>query len=121
MRDVTVFLADVHKDQRVYLEDPKPVVPERKSNRGKAPTRLQAQSLPLRVDELAAHQPKHAWQRVKLRDSTKGVLTADILHRRVWLWDGQEAQAHCWHLVVRREVNSPKTVKYSLSNAPDDT
>ncbi|VFN06979.1 MAG: DDE superfamily endonuclease, partial [Candidatus Kentron sp. G] len=32
-----VFLADVHKDQRVYLEDPKPVVPERKSNRGKAP------------------------------------------------------------------------------------
>lgn len=116
-----VFLADVHKDQWVYLEDPKPVVPERKSNRGKAPTRLQAQNLPLRVDELAAHQPKHAWQRVKLRDSTKGELHADILHRRVWLWDGEEAQAHCWHLVVRREENSPKTIKYSLSNAPEDT
>ena len=29
--------------------------------------------------------------------------------------------ARCWHLIVRREVGSPKTVKYSLSNAPADT
>lgn len=116
-----VFLADVHKDQQIYLEDPKPVVPKRKSNRGKAPKRLQAQSLPLRVDEFVAHQPRNAWQRVELRDSTKGKLSADILHRRVWLWDGQEARAHCWHLVVRREKDSPETIKYSLSNAPAET
>jgi hypothetical protein len=48
-------------------------------------------------------------------------LQVDIAHRRVWLWDGAEAQARCWHLIVRREVGSPKTVKYSLSNAPADT
>ena len=29
--------------------------------------------------------------------------------------------ARCWHLVIRREVGSPKTIKYSLSNAPADT
>ncbi|MBT8420110.1 MAG: IS701 family transposase [Gammaproteobacteria bacterium] len=116
-----IFLADVHKDQHVYLEDPNPVVPERKSNRGRAPKCLQAQSLPLRVDEFVAHQPKHAWQPTKLRDGAKGELRADILHRRVWLWDREEAQAHCWHLVVRRENNSPETIKYSLSNAPAET
>lgn len=26
-----------------------------------------------------------------------------------------------WHLIVRREVNAPDTIKYSLSNAPSDT
>lgn len=115
------FMGDVHKDQQVYLEDPKPMVPPRKSGRGKAPSKLKAQSLPLRVDELARHQPPQAWRRVKLRDSSKGVLFADILHRRVWVWDGEEAQAHCWHLVVRREVDSPAEIKYSLSNAQVDT
>jgi len=115
------FMGDVHKDQMVYLEDPKPVVPQPKSNRGRTPTKLKAQSLPIRVDELARHQPAQAWQRTKLRDSTKGVLFADILHRRVWLWDGEEKQAHCWHLIVRREVNAPEEIKYSLSNAPANT
>ena len=33
----------------------------------------------------------------------------------------EEARACCWHLVMRREVGSPKTIKYSLSNAPADT
>jgi SRSO17 transposase len=41
----------------------------------------------------------------------------DILHQRVWLWDGKEKQAQHWHLIVRREINGSK-IKYSLSNAP---
>jgi len=39
------------------------------------------------------------------------------VHRRVWLWDGEEKQAHHWHLIVRREIDSPQTLKYTLSNA----
>jgi hypothetical protein len=45
-------------------------------------------------------------------------LLVDILHKRVWLWDGEESQANCWHLVVRREVKAKK-IKYSLCNAPE--
>ncbi len=116
-----IFLGDVHKDQRIYLEDPKPVVPARKSKRGKRPTRRKAQRPSIRVDQWAAQQPAEAWQRMKLRDSTKGVLSVEILHRRVWVWDGKEENALCWHLIVRREVDSPSTLKYSLSNAPEDT
>jgi hypothetical protein len=59
--------------------------------------------------------------RCTLRESTRGPLRVDIAHRRVWVWDGAEAAARCWHLVVRREVGAPKTIKYSLSNAPADT
>lgn len=43
------------------------------------------------------------------------------MHRRVWLWDNEESEAHCWHLIVRREVDAPQEVKYTLSNAPAET
>lgn len=116
-----IFMADVHKDQRIYLKDPKPVVPQRKSKRGKAPSRLKAQTQAIRVDKFVQHQPSNAWQKVKIRDSSKGVVSAEILHQRVWLWDGEEEQAHNWHLIIKREINSPKTIKYSLSNADKET
>lgn len=63
----------------------------------------------------------NAWQKVKIRDSSKGVVSAEILHRQVWLWDGEEEKAHNWHLIIKREINSPKTIKYSLSNADKET
>ncbi|RMH32657.1 MAG: hypothetical protein D6694_15890 [Gammaproteobacteria bacterium] len=45
----------------------------------------------------------------------------EVLHRRVWVWDGREPEAHCWHLIVRRSVRNPGEIKYSLSNAPEQT
>jgi hypothetical protein len=56
-----------------------------------------------------------------LRDGAKGRLDVEILHRRVWLWDGDEPQARQWHLIVRREVDTPTEIKYSLSNASANT
>jgi SRSO17 transposase len=117
-RDGETWVADVHRDQVVYLEDPRPVVPQRSSPKGKAPSRLVAQSPSVRVDKWAEAQPASSWKKVKVRESTKGTLSVEVLHRQVWLWDGQEAAAHCWHLIVRREIASPREIKYSLSNAP---
>jgi len=116
------FLVDVHKDQRIYLGDPDPQIPEAlPSGRGRKPQRRQAQQPAQRVDAWAKAQPESSWQRVTLRDSTRGPLQVDVLHRRVWLWDGKERHAQHWHLIVRRETESPETLKYSLSNAPTDT
>lgn len=116
-----VFVADVHKDQQIYLEDPVPHVPEKKSPRGKKPTRLQAQSASQRVDAWAAAQPSELWQKVAVRPGTKGEVRVEALHGRAWLWDGSEEQARFWHVVVIREVSSPETIKYVLSNAPAET
>jgi SRSO17 transposase len=116
-----VFVADVHKDQQVYLEDPDPRVPEKKTPRGQKPTRLQAQSASQRVDAWAAAQPPELWQKVAVRPGTKGEVRVEALHGRVWLWDGREQTARFWHVVVIREVSSPETIKYVLSNAPAET
>jgi hypothetical protein len=52
-----------------------------------------------------------------LREGEKGLIAAEYLHARVWLWDGEEAMAHCWHLMVRREVGAEAVSHYCLSNA----
>jgi hypothetical protein len=71
----------------------------------------------MRVDQWVYQQPDEAWRRLTIRDTSKGKLRVDILHLRVWLWDGEKIQAKHWHLVVRREINGSK-IKYSLGNAP---
>lgn len=118
--DGETFVADVHKDQYVYFEDPRPVVPASLPGRGRKRTRGVAHSEKLRVDAWSAAQPQSAWTRVELGDSTKGQLRVEVLHRRVWLWDGKEAQARHWHLIVRREIKAHDEIKFSLSNAPQD-
>ena len=114
--DQETFMADIHSDQLIYLEDPKPYLPSYKS--GRKPRKLKSDIKPLRVDKWMAQQPDSAWQRITIRDTTKGNLVVDILHQRVWLWDGKENVARNWHLVVRRDLNSPYKRKYSLSNTP---
>lgn len=114
------FLVDVHKSQHIYLEDPAPAVPPATSNKGRKPTRLKAQCASIRVDQWVNQQPPSKWKRTRVRNTTKGKLQVGILHHRVWLWDGKESEAKCWHLVVRREIGS-KDMKFSLSNAPAST
>lgn len=50
------------------------------------------------------------------KSGEKGEVIADYLTQRVWLWDGEEARARCWHLLVRREIDGSK-LKFCLSNA----
>ena len=52
-----IFLAEVHSDQRIYLEDPAPSVPARRSGKGKAPSALATAIRPETVSEWAARQP----------------------------------------------------------------
>jgi len=116
-----VFVAEVHKDQQIYLEDPAPCVPQNQARGGRKPTRLEAQSVGERVDAWARSQPPERWRRVVVRPGSKGELRVEALHDLVWLWNGSEPEARCWHLTVTREIGSPETLKYTLSNAPAET
>lgn len=114
------FVADVHGDQTIYLQDPEPQVPEW-SGRGRKPISRQSQCVSQHVDQWTAAQPTKAWQRLALREGEKGTLVADYLHTPVWVWDGEEEAPRCWHLLVRREVGTEAISHYCLSNAPLDT
>ncbi len=115
------FVADVHKDQLIYLNDPAPYIPERKTVKGRTPSKYKTDVPGVEVQAWATAQPKDAWQRITTRDTTKGKLQVDILAQRVWVWNKEEATARYWYLIVRREVDSKDTIKYSFSNAPQGT
>ena len=116
-----LFVADVHKSQVIYPEDPAPSIPPRCSTRGRTPTRCTTNIPKLTVAQWATNQPEQAWQRISVRDATKGRLEVDILTQRVWVWLDDQSDVRQWHLIVRREVAAKQTIKYSLCNAPAET
>jgi SRSO17 transposase len=116
-----VFVADVHRTQRVWTKPPELAVPDRKADRGRVTTKLQASTQPVTVESLVKKVRPQDWTRCVLRDCTRGQLRVDVTHQRVWVWDGEESAPRCWHLIVRREAGSQTTIKYTLSNAPADT
>jgi SRSO17 transposase len=118
--DGEVFLAEVHCNQTIFVADPKPRVPERRSAKGRAPSRPVVGSEALTVQSWAATQPERAWRRVLIRRGEKGAVQAEFLAARVFVWDGKEAKARRWHLLVRRELDG-SAIKYVLSNAPSGT
>jgi SRSO17 transposase len=114
-----IFVADVPADRHIYLQDPAPYLPPQ--GRGRKRVRHHSKSKAVEVREWLKGLPESRWRKMTLRDSTRGDLVAEILHQRVWLWDKESATAHRWHLIVRREVDSPRTIKYSMSNADAGT
>jgi SRSO17 transposase len=118
-RQGETFLAEVHSDQHIYLTDPAPYLPPQ--GLGRPRVRYHSEVQPIEVRKWMKKQPAERWRKKTLRNTTKGDLVVEVLHQRVWLWDKYSPTAHCWHLIVRRELNSPGTLKYSLSNAPEQT
>ncbi len=110
------FLAEIHADQGIYLENPQPAVPERTTPRGKAPKMLRAQADVQTVAAWARAQPESAWRRLSVRAGEKGEVIAEYLTRRVFVWDGRAPRARRWHLLVRREIGGKK-LKFCFANA----
>ncbi len=114
------FLADVHKHQRIWLDDPAPYRPATTS-RGRPASIRRTDRPALTVAEWAAQQPVSAWKRIKLRQGEKGTLKAEYLHARVWAWDRKEETARHWHLLVRRECGADTPSHFVFSNADAST
>jgi SRSO17 transposase len=110
------FLLHVHVDQLIYLEDPRPFVPEGTSDRGRKPSKLKVQVAPMRVDEFIGGLKDADWEQVFARDTTRGPLALQIFSKVVWLWDGEEKQARKWTLFVRKDFES-EDLKYALTNS----
>lgn len=117
------FIADVHRTQMIWLDNPWPAVPL-PGRHGRGAKRPQAVSKPATVAAWAAAQSVDAWRPMVLRDGAKGEMRFEFLHARVYLWDRQEEIPRLWHLIVRRTFDAQgqsQDISYILSNAPADT
>jgi SRSO17 transposase len=116
-----IYMVDIHKDTTIFPEEPIVKVPEKTSSRGRVPTRFKAMPQGIRLDKWIQQQDDSSFKTVTIRDSSKGSLTVKALHRMIWLWDGESEKTQKVHLVVRLDGSSQSRLKYSVSNAPEET
>ena len=109
------FLVDVHRDQMVYMDNPTAPPVDHSGD-----LIVTYAPKPIRLDDLVERMGMGPFRTYQLGEKTRRN-EVRILHQKVWLWDGEEKQAHPWHLVVRlRQTRSKREFKYSLSNAHTD-
>jgi SRSO17 transposase len=83
-----VFVADVHRTQRIWTEPPELAVPPSQPGRGRPTRKRQASGEAVTVESLVKGFGSGDWTHCVLRDSTRGQLRVDLAHRRVWVWEG---------------------------------
>jgi len=115
-----VFMLDIHKDQKIYLEQPQFAIPDY-SGRGRKPKIPKPEPQPIRVDEWTQSQHQATWQKITIRQGTKGPIEYEYLIKRVWVYSSEHNALRQWYLIVRRDLETKSDYKYSLSNAPADT
>ncbi len=111
-RDI-VFVADVHSDQVMYSSDPAPYVPEKKTSRGRKPSKLRTDEKGVTVKKHFADFPDESWEKIQLETQTRGQVTVHAAAQRVWFWDSEEEVARQWWVVCVKDNNEKK---YFVSN-----
>lgn len=113
-----VYMLDVHRDQKIYLEKPELYIPERKSNRGRAPKRLKANTAAINADEYVKTLLPKDWKELNIRDSAKGKLKGLFHFKTVYIWDKPSGTVEKRLLVVsKRKTKDGQEIKYSFTNA----
>lgn len=116
------FLVDVHSDFNIFLKPVKPYLPVKdESARGRHPTRYCVDQKPIRIDEWARRQPKSAWKKLSIRETTKGFLEYEYLTSICRVWEKDTENVYQWHLIVRRNPDTKSDYKYSMSNTEKST
>lgn len=115
-----LYVADVRGNQHLYPEDPRPELPPKTSSKGRLRKQLRACCEPVRIDQLFDRENHRKWRKIDVRQGSKGTLAVWANRRRVWLWDGAQAQAKSVWAVCTVDARSGDT-KWFLSNASPAT
>jgi SRSO17 transposase len=106
------YVLDVHKDELVFLTEPTFSIPERKGNKGKFPTKIQADIEPVQLQDYIKTLEDKDFVTEQIRKTAKGWKRSKVHTVTVWHWDGKEGKA-CKRTLV---ITKSEKIKYSLSN-----
>jgi len=115
------FLVDVHSDFQVYLQDPKPYLPQKAGKAGRPFTKYRTDQEGIEVRALLDSVSPRRWKTMTLRKTTRGVLRVRICRLRVYVWEGESEKVKCWTLVATKSLGKKPDTKISLTNAPKHT
>jgi SRSO17 transposase len=113
------FVVDLHSDFQVYLEPPKPYIPEKDHRRGRKPTRYKIDEKSITVKDIVDRMGLCTQPVLKLRDTTRGKLKVRVLRIPVYIWDEEASEVLQYFLVATQTIGKNPETKISLSNVPD--
>jgi SRSO17 transposase len=114
------FIVDLHSDFRVYVEDPKPYLPQKVNQTGRPFTNYRSDQTALEVKALMNSVPGQQWKTVTLRQTTRGGLRVRICRLEVYVWDGESEEVKSWTVVITKSLGKNSDTKISLTNAPKE-
>lgn len=124
--DGELFMADVHRTLKVWLERPdlEPPAPT-KGKMGRPVKRLKLKatfdrSVEQTVERMVRGHFEDGASEVTFRQGAKGMLTSRFWARTVWMWDEKKAKPPRMRTLLVREDESGE-MKYSLTNLPVET
>ena len=114
-----LYMLDIHSDQKIHLDQPELFLPQRKSTKGPAPKRLKATTPDMTVSEYMESLEPGDWEKIEVRNTTKGKLKGDYHFVRVFIWNKSINEIEPRMLVIRKTMSAKNTVeiKYSFTNA----
>jgi SRSO17 transposase len=109
------YVLDVHDDERVYREAPRPYIPAKQPGRGRTPTRYQVDMEGIKAKELVKDLEESCFKEFCFRDGSKGGKRRKVFVQEVYSWNGEEATPRKEYLIVSQNLDGTD-VKYSLGN-----
>ncbi len=114
-----LYMLDIHANQSIYLEPTELEIPERKSAKGPTPTRLKATTPSMSVTDYMDALTDELWQKLTVRNTTKGKLTGYYHFVKVYIWNKTIDRIEQRLLVIRKTFTSDNEleIKFSFTNA----
>ena len=114
-----LFVVDLHSDFTVYLDDPKPYIPDKKSEKGRPFTRYRTDAKGYEVKDVVDLFKLSDQPVLKIRNTSRGPLKVRVLRVAVYVWDQKSCQAKRYFLVATMTLGNQPQIKISLTNADE--
>ena len=114
-----VYVIDIHSNKSIFLEEFEIVPKERTSNWGRVPFKDAPNKKSITANKFIESLADSAWEKVFLRNGTKGKLKVEAISKQVYIYDEENQKCVPNILIVSRKWCSNNTYeyKYAFSNA----
>lgn len=114
-----LYMLDIHANQSIYLEPTELEIPARKSTIGPTPKKLKATQPAISVTDYMSDLTDEQWQKLTVRNTTKGKLTGHYHFAKVYIWKKAIDRIEQRLLVIRKTMTTDKEIeiKFSFANA----
>ena len=114
-----LYMLDIHANQSIYVEPTELEIPKRKYAKGPTPKRLKATKPSMSVTDYMGLLTDEQWQKLTVRNTTKGKLTGYYHFAKVYIWNQAIDRIELRLLVIRKTFTSDNEleIKFSFTNA----